>query len=373
MILAFFALLYIWTGMRRKITVLYINIEGNAQADRMNRDVANYTGSTETFQICRRIVDLSTTSDSQLHSILNLYYNSLDVKYFIGFSSSEMLNRAKRFFTDHPDTVCISIGSTSISLSKPDNIYRFIPNDSLYIDGFKELVRSMNYTRQKFIIFYDKGDLWATDFSSSLYSVYPNATLYPIDCSTEHLSQSDLDTVSSAIGNSDADTIFFTLFYLSTGKFFGDTYMQWYRYPRQIFGGDGSAFTVFPSVVNAALDRCNYVCATPFMEITSQTGSRKLQKLSLGKGDRTEFYALVLDDVLGCIESIEHSPKWTNLIDYTKNVIGLTGPLKLDSNGDRIFGNCLFVRYRAGMWNPVAVYGKHSVFGKETKMFGTLE
>ncbi len=89
----------------------------------------NYSSEFKKFEIIDTKGDLLLTLE-----YLTKYYN-LGYRYFVGFSTSTILNGVIEWFNFHPDAIGISPTSTEPTLNIPKKIFRMTPDDDYILES----------------------------------------------------------------------------------------------------------------------------------------------------------------------------------------------------------------------------------------------
>ena len=164
--------------------------------------------------------------DVTIEKLDELYKNNYRI--FIGPNTSSALTQFLQWFTDHPDTICISLTSSSPSLNNRmiKNIYRLTPPDNLVIDVYIQFIKFRNYRHIHLLL--EEGDTFSEALTLSLHnSLQPlvgtiidsvniistnisntDEVVQQIDIGPEHLSvvslveQNLIDTFVNSLSNS---------------------------------------------------------------------------------------------------------------------------------------------------------------------------
>lgn len=105
------------------------------------------------------------TTDEEVASVLEKLYNK-GIRFYAGFMTSTILVKSESFFKKHPDTYCISAGSTAIYPNKPHNIIRFQSSDKWIIPTFNRFININN--NLEWVTIYENNDEWAIGIGTKI-------------------------------------------------------------------------------------------------------------------------------------------------------------------------------------------------------------
>jgi len=88
------------------------------------------------------IVDTRGSLDTNL-TILDRYYN-LGFRYFVGFTSSNILTGVLQWFNFHTEAIGLTAFGVSTTLSIPKNVFRFLPDDTYRIKYIPNITTAPN-------------------------------------------------------------------------------------------------------------------------------------------------------------------------------------------------------------------------------------
>lgn len=120
------------------------------------------------------LYDLNTNDPMNIILQMNKLYDK-GFRIFIGFASSELLDRCVPFFNAHMDTICVSISST-IDKKFPKNILRSSFSDKYYLNALKKSKQLDKY--KKIIIIEEKNNDWSEKFSKDIKTVLGTQYIY---------------------------------------------------------------------------------------------------------------------------------------------------------------------------------------------------
>ena len=292
------------------------------------------------------------------------YFNSKNIKIIIGpYSTAELESIAD--YVKANNMIVLSPSSVAISMAKPDdNIFRFAPNDSIQALAVQKY---MEYKNIKYMTGIYRNDVWGTglsklvstnkffdgNFDDNFYGYKTDLT--NIDENIEFLKENvkfykDLQLKMNELA----------IYFASFGE--GADIIE--RIVESSIAGNndikliGSSAFAFNSSILGNEKAANYainqemVCpvfALP-REIDKLPIYTDLAKL-LGRNPET--YSIVAYDIASLINSIMDDTKFihnkdvskvlSSIIESSKNRMGYSGLMELNSNGDRKSGNYNFM------------------------------
>jgi hypothetical protein len=259
-------------------------------------------------------IQIHEISQDQLYSSLMKLYNS-GCRIYLGFIIYALDNDSLRFFREHPDVLNINCGSTiKNNPLRPGNIYRYSTTDNYIIDSFKkEKIDDL-------VVLYEKTSPWAISLANEIGGNINKVDFYNVN----------FDEFDRIIGNS--KYIFLltpindplksiieryskSVFYL--GKFNND-------YDLGISGREIYCYLSLNFSSNL-LEKYDYIAINCYDSIWAVDTSIK-QNIPLGK----------------------------------LHLVGWSGDLSLDNQGDRKYGRVVVKSYD-GKWKYHKVYGYEDI------------
>eukprot|EP01098_Paradermamoeba_levis_P006361 TRINITY_DN2637_c0_g1_i1.p1 TRINITY_DN2637_c0_g1~~TRINITY_DN2637_c0_g1_i1.p1 ORF type:complete len:422 (-),score=160.53 TRINITY_DN2637_c0_g1_i1:218-1483(-) len=285
--------------------------------------------------------DTESNPDKALAKIQKLY--NAGVRIFLGPSSSSEV-AAVADFVARNNIVLISPTSTSVALSKPDNIFRLAPTDDVSAAAFSKLILSEKITK---IFSVHRTDSFGSSFASSFQSVLPsNVSLvdYPYDTTTsfDNLVDALNRDVSAAINSSSASSVGVLLV----------SFDEWItiltaanRYPalRQItwFGPELSALSNVPAAVSALASATPLLTLRPRLPDTDLKDSLRAAFLSVLVSDIPQDAYYAYDSAILAFFSFvlprsAANPKFKQSLQLIADQLHLTTQrVAFNANGDR--------------------------------------
>jgi len=232
------------------------------------------------------IEDTESNPDKAVAKIQKLY--NAGVRVFLGPSSSSEVAAVADFVAKN-NVVLISPTSTSVELSKPDNIFRLTPTDDVSAAAFSKLILSQQVTT---VFSVHRTDSFGNSFASSFQFALPSTASivdYPYDITTsfDDLVSSLNRDVSAAINASSASNVAVLMV----------SFNEWLtilaaanKYPalKQItwFGPELSSITNIPAAVS------ELTAATPLLTLRP-----RLPDTDLKDSLRAAFLSVLVSDI----------------------------------------------------------------------------
>lgn len=168
------------------------------------------------------LYDLNTIDPNDIDRQMNKLYDN-GYRIFIGFTSSELLDKCVPFFETHKDALGVSISST-INKKFPKNILRTAFSDEYYMKAIKKSKLLDKY--KKIIIIEEKNNDWSKKFSEDIKIVFGPKYIYEhnlIDLNDERNARKIIDNIITKV---DDTTIIAPIISIGVDEFikiFGET------------------------------------------------------------------------------------------------------------------------------------------------------
>lgn len=189
-------------GKMKAVFLLELSEGDVSTTDNVFVNTLNYFWNTypQEFIKCS-IVDTQGKLETNL-SLLDEYYN-LGYRYFIGFTSSNILTGVLNWFNFHSQAIGMTIFGVLTTLNIPKNVYRFLPDDNYRIKYIPNLT-----TAPKVYYIYQNGLLVGNDINNLLINI-PITNLNVLAANVSDLTVSN---ISSFLSGSSSSDILITLF-----------------------------------------------------------------------------------------------------------------------------------------------------------------
>jgi hypothetical protein len=159
------------------------------------------------------IVDTQGSLDITLE-LLDEYYG-YGFRYFVGFSSSNILTGVLNWFNFHPDAIGITSLAASTTLSIPKNIFRTAPSNKYRIEGIQNEI--INAPRVYYI--YEFGLIAATNIlkllEQSPYNLVLDTDLFTYPATIDNLTDSNISNFLTDSNSNDIILVFFVYIVLN--------------------------------------------------------------------------------------------------------------------------------------------------------------
>ena len=183
-------------GKMKTVFLLELSEGIVSPTDNVFKTTINYFWNTYPQEFTKGpIVDTKGSLDINL-TALDEYYNA-GYRYFVGFTSSNILTDVLSWFNNHPDATGMAIFGVSTTLNVPKNVYRFLPNNSYRIEYIPNLE-----TAPTVYYIYQEGLLVSQDILN-LLTDKSLANLQSFSANATNLTVSNLSTFLSGASSDD--------------------------------------------------------------------------------------------------------------------------------------------------------------------------
>ena len=299
------------------------------------------TNIFDNFPIYNTDGDLDITLE-----LLEKYYNE-GFRFFLGFSSSSILQAVLPWFNSHPDAIGVSAISAATYLSVPKNIYRIAPKEIFILQYLVvNILNSIIVSGGRIFYVYTDNDA-GNNVKNLLYNLYgeENIITFPIDLTYSNLTKTNIQNFYSDNNITNNDVCLILIF--DTTKF--QEYVNYFTSDYNIYASQYT-FPYIPVINSSNTSLENLFNVISIQNITTST----LQNVSLI--NLKESYVPQTSDALYLITSLALNQNINYLYSYGTN-------LQFDENNDIKYASLKQYLYRDSNFVPIKIHTNDPLYG----------